>query len=379
MKKTFKSIGLMSGTSLDGIDAALLMTDGEGVVTPLGFVFMPYPDDVKAGLRPLLGQKPKGAEASVMAHEITCLHAEAVRSLLKTYQIKAEEIDFIGFHGQTIYHAPQEGVTIQLGDGGLLAKLTNIAVISDFRTADVKAGGQGAPLVPVYHRAMVQNVAKPLVVLNLGGVGNITYVGKDGALIACDTGPANALIDDWMLKHRGEAFDDGGAFAKSGKVDEAHVKVFLSDPYFALPAPKSLDRDHFKKYIPHHLSPADGAATLTAMTVMAVIASLQALPLASGDMPTEIIVCGGGRKNNFIMQSLKHATNMNVINADDLKWNGDAIEAEAFAYMAVRSYLGLPNSFPETTGVIKPTVGGMLHAPLPLPTMPLPTLPLKEG
>lgn len=362
-KKRHKVIGLMSGTSLDGVDAALIETDGETDVVRHGFCFLPYSEDLKERLRAVLGKKPEDEMAlAALAQAVTEAHAAVVAQLLAETGTAADDIDLIGFHGQTIYHAPADGITVQIGDGALLSKLTGIAVVNDFRTADVAAGGQGAPLVPVYHRALVAHEPAPLVILNLGGVGNITYIGADGALVACDTGPANALIDDWMLKHTGVAFDDGGKFAMTGNVDEDALAAFLADPYFALPPPKSLDRDHFKKYIPAHLSPEDGAATLTAFTVHAVAAALRLLP----QQPVQMVVCGGGRKNAAIMDGLTRITNMAVINSDALGWNGDAIEAEAFAYLAVRSVDGKPCSFPETTGVSAPMTGGMLHKVLGL-------------
>ena len=287
-------------------------------------------------------------------------HAEAVRQLLSLAKREKSEIAIVGFHGQTIHHAPARRQTVQIGDGGLLAKLTGIDVVNDFRSADVQAGGQCAPLAPVYHLARAQGFPKPVAVLNLGGVGNVTWIGEDGALLAFDTGPANALLDDWALRHTGKPVDVGGALAASGQASSAALAKLKSDPYFALSAPKSLDRQDFKALADAALSglgPADGAATLVAFTAWSVAESLRQFPEA----PREWLVCGGGRHNPAIMRALRALLRCPVRPADEVGWNGDALEAQAFAFMAVRSLRGLPLSFPGTTGVPKPMPGGRLH------------------
>jgi anhydro-N-acetylmuramic acid kinase len=353
------AIGLMSGTSGDGIDAALLKTDGvtvEKVGPALGEA---YDTAFRARIKGAYGcwDPPAGLES-----ELTERHAAAVARLLAKAGKSPAEIGVVGFHGQTILHEPEKRRTRQIGDGALLARLTGIDVVNDFRSADMAAGGEGAPLAPVFHRAIAAKLERPVAVLNLGGVGNVTWIGPrdsegDGTLIAFDTGPANALIDDWMLKQTGEPVDRDGKLARGGKVDEAAIARFLENPYFARPAPKSLDRDAFKGFSIEGMSAADGAATLTAITAATVAASLRHLP----SKPARWLVCGGGRHNPAIMDALRARLAVSVEPIEAIGWDGDFIEAQAFAYMAVRSLRGLPISFPGTTGVTQPQTGGRLH------------------
>lgn len=343
MTQLFTAIGLMSGTSMDGVDIALLRTDGKGVAEPLGSSFTPYPDDVRSALRACLGlaSDPDGRIAKA-AELVTDWHIKAVKDFGK-------QADLIGFHGQTIFHDPANARTWQIGNGERLAKETGIDVVYDFRTNDMKHGGQGAPLMPIYHRVLVEQskAPQPACFLNLGGVANITWIDGD-EIFACDTGPANALLDDWMLKQTGQAMDKDGATALKGKIDQARIDKWLSESFFQKPAPKSLDRDAFKHCTVDDLSLEDGAATLAAFTAQAV---LKALP----ERPKSLIVAGGGRRNPAIMQHLKP-----VIDADSLGWSGDALEAEGFAYLAVRSLKGLALSLPTTTGCTTPVTGGRL-------------------
>lgn len=354
--KVFRAIGLMSGTSLDGIDAALISTDGESRIERHAFLTVPYDDGLRARIRAVLNITPDRIAATKdVEKELTTAQAQVVKQLLKQAGVAAEEVDLVGFHGQTVAHAPDKGWTCQLGDGGLLANLTGIPVVNDFRTADVQAGGQGAPLVPVYHQALAAGQELPVAFLNIGGVANVTFVGSD--VIAFDTGPGNALIDDWMLRKTGKKHDDNGATAAKGKVDAAVLSHLLSHPYFLSRAPKSLDRNAFATDAWQKLSLEDGAATLSAFTAAAVEKSLDHLPAK----PKKWIVAGGGRLNATIMKMLQERLGVPVVSIDTLGLNGDAIEAEAFAYMAVRSYRGLPISFPKTTGVPRPMVGGKLN------------------
>lgn len=351
------AIGLMSGTSCDGIDAALIKTDGTSVSEYGPTAELPYDVAFRGRLQSCFGGK--GPVAAV-ERELTERHADAVRQLLAEAGRKPPEIAVVGFHGQTIHHAPAQRQTVQIGDGALLAKLTGIDVVNDFRSADVSAGGQGAPLAPVYHLARAHPLAKPVAVLNLGGVGNVTWIGEDEALIAFDTGPANALLDDWALRHTGTPLDVDGALAKSGRPSAAALAKLKSDPYFALPAPKSLDRQHFKALADmalRGLNAADGAATLVAFTVWSAAEAVRTFPKPA----REWLVCGGGRHNPVIMQGLRDALSCPVRSVDEVGWNGDALEAQAFAFMAVRSLRGLPLSFPGTTGVPKPMPGGRYH------------------
>ena len=357
------AIGLMSGTSCDGIDAALIRTDGISIEDFGPTIEVAYDAAFRARLQSCFGGKgPVGA----VERELTERHAEAVRRLLAEAQRKPSEIGIVGFHGQTIHHAPAQRQTVQIGDGALLAKLTGIDVVNDFRSADVSAGGQGAPLAPVYHLARADKLAKPVAVLNLGGVGNVTWIGPsgihgDGTLLAFDTGPGNALLDDWALRHTGKPADLDGALAAGGRPSSGALAKLKSDPYFALPAPKSLDRQHFKALADaalSGLSAPDGAATLVAFTAWSAAEAVRAFP----SPPREWLVCGGGRRNPAIMQGLRQALPCPVRSVDEVGWNGDALEAQAFAFMAVRSLRGLPLSFPGTTGVPYPMPGGRHHA-----------------
>lgn len=356
------AIGLMSGTSLDGVDAALVETDGLRVRGVGDSVTRPYPDAMRELLRSILGGCGAVADAE---RDMTLFHADVVRELLALAGKEASEIDVIGFHGQTILHAPEERRTWQIGDGALLASETAIPVVCDFRRADVAAGGQGAPLVPLFHAALCHDMEPPLAVLNLGGVGNVTYIGTGGEadLLAFDTGPANAPLDDWVLQHTGKTFDHDGALAAVGHVDETAVAAFLSDEYFDLIPPKSLDRDDFRltlKLLTRSLNLADGAATLTAMVAGAVL-------MAQTHFPRSVkrwLVCGGGRHNPVLMTALRAVLAPGqVIDVDSLGWNGDALEAQAFGFLAVRSLYGFPLSLPGTTGVSEPMRGGVHHTP----------------
>ena len=362
------AIGLMSGTSLDGIDSALIETDGDAHVRPIAFYSMAYGDDERSQLGTVARlamsvERPHFRPSiSAAAEMLTGRHAEAVAALLKQAGMGASDIDVIGFHGQTIAHRPDQGWTWQIGSGETLAALTGIAVVSDFRSADVAAGGQGAPLLPVYHAALAKSLPKPLVILNLGGVANITYIPDDGELIAFDTGPANGLIDSWMEAETGARFDEGGALAVQGEINEAVLMAMLDHPFFATPPPKSLDRHDFTIQPARALSAADGAATLTAFTAAGISEAFDHLPT----MPKRLLVVGGGRHNDTMLAMIAAATGLTPELTDSLGWNGDAMEAEGFAYMAVRKLLGLPISFPGTTGAPYPMEGGVLH-PVPEP------------
>ncbi|MCB1720664.1 MAG: anhydro-N-acetylmuramic acid kinase [Rhodospirillales bacterium] len=349
--KIYKAIGLMSGTSLDGeIDVALVETDGHGFVKPLGFYAHPYDQRARDLVRSCFGKRAEDVETRAAEGLVTYQHIAAVKE-------SGFEADVIGFHGQTITHAPEDGFTWQLGDGARLAAETGMDVICDFRSADMEAGGQGAPLAPLYHAAIMAGRDGPLAVLNLGGVANVTYI--DGKyILAFDTGPGNALMDDYALSHLGVNYDPDGAFAAAGQVDERAVAAFLEHPYFAAAPPKSLDRNDFEAGLPALPGdPNDALASLAAFTVEGVAASLAHFPQA----PERWYVCGGGRKNAFVMAQLAARLGVPVEGIEALGHNGDAIEAECFGYLAVRSVLGLPLSLPETTGVAEPCCGGVIH------------------
>lgn len=356
------AIGLMSGTSRDGIDAALIETDGEGVSRPIAFHAMAYDDGFRLRLaeacQRAMAMDAPGFEpliASVEA-DLTERHVQAVADLLGRSGHIAEDVGVIGFHGHTVAHRPDRGWTWQIGDGASLAGAFGIAVVGDLRQADVAAGGQGAPLMPVYHRALAQGLEKPAAVLNLGGVANITFVGSDGTLIAFDTGMASGLIDNWMQTHGDAAYDAGGACAALGTVDDARLAAMMADPWFDAPPPKSIDREAFDIAAVRGLSLEDGAATLTAFTAAAVARGVDHLP----ERPTRIYAAGGGRHNDTLMTMLAQRTGTDILIVDGLGWDGDALEAQGFAYMAVRHLKALPISFPGTTGAPEAMTGGVL-------------------
>jgi len=362
MTQIQKVIGLMSGTSLDGVDAALLETDGEAVARPGPGLTVPYDGETRALLRAALDEARAVAQGAPVPQSIreaerrlTEVHAQAVKALLAKAGIGAPDVALLGFHGQTILHRPERHWTWQIGDGALLARLTGIDVINDFRSADVKAGGQGAPLMPLYHAVMAREagLAEPVVVVNIGGVAQVTYIRGD-LVLAFDTGPGNAPIDDWMHRHSGKPVDQDGAFAATGKVNDAALDTMLANGFFERVPPKSLDRMDFGMEAVEALSPADGAATLTAFTAASLARAREHFP----DPAATWIVSGGGRHNKTLMAMLKARVNAPVLAAEDAGWDGDALEAQGFAYLALRSKKGLPLSLPTTTGVKQPMTGG---------------------
>jgi anhydro-N-acetylmuramic acid kinase len=355
--KVYRAIGLMSGTSLDGVDAALLETDGHEFVRPLGFFSLMYEQAERAAVRANFGEAERNAAAEKI---VTDRHIEAVHALLKQQKLSAGDVEVIGFHGQTVYHNPAKKITVQIGDAARLARETGIKTVADFRSADVKAGGQGAPFLPLYHAARVRgdNIEPPVAVLNIGGVANVTWVGAD-KILAFDTGPGNALIDDWVKSHDCGDYDKDGMYAAKGTIDKKILEKLLADSYFGARPPKSLDRDHWNNGALKGLSCEDGAATLAAFTVEAVKKAREFFP----ERARQWLVCGGGRHNGFMMEYLGIVLAAPVNPVEKLKWNGDAIEAEGFAYLAVRSLLGEALSLPETTGVPGPLTGGVLYRP----------------
>ena len=358
------AIGLMSGTSMDGIDAALIETDGEREVARLGFLTIPYEDDFRASLVEAIGVASGLADRagrtpllSRVEADLTALHATAVTRLLEQAGRKAENIDVIGFHGHTVLHAPERRLTVQLGNGQALAHATGIDVVYDLRAADCAAGGQGAPLAPAYHRAIAHRLPeRPAVFLNIGGVANATWIGAGGTLMAFDTGPGNALIDDWVAHHTGQPLDEGGRLAAGGSVDEDALLALMTNPYFGQVPPKSLDRNAFSIDPVRHLAPADGAATLTAFTAASIAAARAHFP----EQPQMWIVCGGGRRNRTLMAMLAERVEAPVAPIEAAGHDGDAVEAEAWAYLAVRALKRLPITFPGTTGAPRPMTGGVL-------------------
>jgi anhydro-N-acetylmuramic acid kinase len=357
----------MSGTSFDGVDVALIETDGERIdaLGPIGY--RPYSDDERALLRQALADgaslndrrsRPgmlRGADEFV-----TRVHAETIETFIADEKIERAGIDIIGFHGQTVLHRPQTRLTVQIGDGAALAARLRLPVAYDFRQADVTSGGQGAPIVPVFHQALARDLARPhpIAVLNLGGVANVTYV-DGGDPVACDTGPGNALIDDFMRARTGAAYDDHGDAAATGMPDYGFIKNVLDNPFFDLKPPKSLDRNAFAFSnigLPNFSVP-DGAATLSALTVEAVARIVPHLPAE----PKAWIVAGGGARNRTLIKMLAaRLAPATVETADDAGWSADALEAQAFAFLAARVLSGKPITFPKTTGVAKPMTGGVI-------------------
>jgi anhydro-N-acetylmuramic acid kinase len=346
-----RAIGLMSGTSLDGIDVAIIETDGRERVVKGPAMTFAYPPDFRERLRSILGGVGPVAEVE---EELTQLHAKAVENLLSRYPRPG--INVVGFHGHTILHCPAERRTWQIGNGARLARWLGLDVVADFRSADIAAGGEGAPLAPLFHAALAAPLPKPLAVLNIGGVANVTWIGEGDAILAFDTGPGNALIDDWVRRHTGALADFGGVLARAGHASTAHVERLLKRPFFERAPPKSLDRDEFQHDLPVELSLADGTATLTEMTAVAVATAARHFPARAG----EWLVTGGGRRNPTLIDALRRFLAVPVRPVEAVGWDGDALEAQAFAYLAVRSLDGLPLSLPSTTGVARPTCGGRL-------------------
>jgi len=363
------AIGLMSGTSLDGVDVAMIETDGRRVkaLGPSGY--RPYTDRERGLLRQALSEavdlSQRDARPGILREAeraVTMAHAEAVVSFTAQNRIAYEDIDIVGFHGQTVLHRPAQGMTVQIGDAAALAKAIHIPVMHDFRAADVAAGGQGAPFAPVYHRALVQSLERegPLAVVNIGGVSNITYIDGDNTLIACDTGPGNALIDDHMFRTMGQQFDCEGRMAAQGVVDVAWVMRALEHPFFKMPPPKSLDRNDFAALKLRDMGPADGAATLTAFTAEAIARIAPLLPKP----PRSWIIAGGGARNFTLLRMLRERLQPATVEAaEGLGWAADALEAQAFGFLAARGLKGLPLSYPATTGVPIPMTGGVIARP----------------
>ncbi|HZH09110.1 MAG TPA: anhydro-N-acetylmuramic acid kinase [Microvirga sp.] len=355
-----KAIGVISGTSMDGIDVSIVETDGEAFVKPGPGRTFAYPADLRKTLQELIAQ-PQRAQSEPLEdleRAVTKAHMDAIRRFMEEARIPAKDVGLIGFHGQTVYHRPEIRFTRQLGLGDMVAKELGIDTVDRFRHADVASGGEGAPFVPLYHRALASSLPQPIMILNLGGVGNVTYIDGE-TVIAFDTGPASALLDDFVLRRCGLSFDENGRLAASGTVDERLVAEFMKNPFFDRPAPKSLDRQdfHARAKSVEALSDADGAATLAAFTIESVVAALRHVPRA----PQRWLVTGGGRLNTHFMRRLHERLGVPVDPVEAVGWNGDFLEAQAFGYLAVRSTLGLPLSLPTTTGVPHPMPGGELH------------------
>lgn len=365
------AIGLMSGTSMDGIDLAVVTTDGKGDVRrgPAGFVayeasFRRRIETALEEARQIERRGDRPGDLAGLEREITLRHADAVRQFLVEHDDLTPQL--IGFHGQTVLHRPEKGLTVQLGDGALLARETGLPVVHDMRANDMVHGGQGAPLVPVYHAALAASLPQalrrfPMAFVNIGGISNVTFVPADGDPVAFDSGPGNALIDQWVSGEGGVPYDADGVIASEGGVIRAVVDRYMESPFFARAAPKSLDRNDFTLGPAAGLELADGARTLAAVSAEAILAAAKHMPVA----PRLWIVCGGGRRNPHIVADLRAGVpdGVEVLLAEDAGLDGDAMEAEAWAYLAVRALEGLPLTFPTTTGCRKPVTGGVISRP----------------
>jgi len=371
-------LGLMSGTSMDGVDAAIIVTDGEEVVDFGPRLFRPYTPAERAMLRAAVFEARRltdrdGRPGTVASAEaiVTEVHAQTVERVMRDHGLRPGRVlvdgqpdplgvDLIGFHGQTVLHAPERRLTVQIGDGAALAARAGIPVVYDFRAADVAAGGEGAPLVPIYHRALALRSRQDgvVAVVNIGGVANITRIAADRSISAGDTGPGNALIDDLVRKRTGATMDDGGAIGSRGRVDRPTLDFLMAHPFFERRFPKSLDRDAFSAAAVAALRTEDALATLTAFTVETII---HGVVLAGG--ADRLIVAGGGTRNGFLMRRLKARAGIPTLSAAEVGWSPDFLEAEAFGYLAARRFRGLPITFPGTTGVAMPLTGGVLVNP----------------
>lgn len=360
--RPLRALGIMSGTSMDGIDVGLITSDGDRFISTGPAATYAYPPETRRALLDHLQDAARFETETFPALEaaVSDAHADAALAFMRDQGLAKTDVDLVGMHGQTMLHRPERRFTCQLGDGQRAADRIGLPVVNRFRHADVAAGGQGAPLVPVYHQALAASLAQPLMVLNLGGVANVTYIDGD-ALIAFDTGPASALIDDFMRRRRGLAMDQDGLLAAQGHVDQALLHRLLSHSYFSKKPPKSLDRNDFHTWSQavERLSDEDGAATLTQFTVDSVAASLRHVPRR----PARWLVTGGGRLNAAIMQGLSAAVGAPVEPVEAAGWDGDGMEAHCFGYLAIRAVRGQPLSFPGTTGVPRPLCGGVLSMP----------------
>lgn len=370
MAKTRTAIGLMSGTSMDGIDIALLRTDGQDIVERGACLYIPYDDELRGRWKKALetakvikDRRERPGDLAAAEQALTLCHAAAIKSFLMRNGLSAADVDIIGFHGQTVLHRPDEGLTVQIGDGQLLADETGIDVIYDMRANDMVHGGQGAPLIPIYHAALSANLpdefSVPVVFVNIGGISNLTYIADNGELSAFDSGPGNMLIDQWIEAHTGKAYDRNGETATKGTVSPPLVRRYLESPFFSANIRRSLDRGDFLPPVKGEVSLEDGARTLAHVTAASILKLAAYLP----QPPKTFVVCGGGRLNPVIMaefSTMAAEQGARVIAAETAGFDGGSMEAEAWAYLAVRSLEGLPLTYPGTTGVNAPVTGGVL-------------------
>ena len=372
MNKNLYSLGLMSGTSMDGIDISIIKSDGEQFIEIIDDMYLKYEDQLKLKLIKTIGLCSSkdyfftlSEKISELEKEITLCHSQAYKLIAK--KNKSIKVDLIGFHGQTVLHKPQEGYSIQIGDSQLLSKLTNTTVISNFRENDILNGGEGAPLSPIYHQLILNKIKSklPSAIINIGGISNVTYVDEYNEIVSFDMGPGSCLIDLWIRNKTNKEFDKDGLIAKSGQIDEHILNKFLTHPYYKKKFPKSLDVNDFNLQDLYSLSLEDGCATLSMLTVKSICMALHSFK----NLPNLILLSGGGRKNKYIFDNIKKEFGNSIMLIDDFNLkkdfsaglNGDFIESQAFAYLAIRSYLKKFITFPTTTGVKKPCLGGLVY------------------
>tara|TARA_B100001540_G_scaffold235431_1_gene209722 strand:- start:107 stop:1207 length:1101 start_codon:yes stop_codon:yes gene_type:complete len=362
MGKIYTALGLMSGTSMDGVDASIITSDGDREYSVKMDKYFEYGDELRKKLinireKILVSEdlKTYSEDIKSLEREITLFHANAVNKILKTSKI---DIDFLGFHGQTILHDPKKKITKQLGDGNILSQLTKKLVVYDFRQNDLKNGGEGAPLAPIYHNLLAKNfkekgiIKLPITILNIGGIANITSINESYKMTSTDIGPGNCLIDKWIIANSNKNFDNNGDIAKSGRIDKFILEQTIDNFFYnIINKRRSLDINDFDISFAKGLSLEDGAATITELTAEIISKKLSV---------NDVYVCGGGRKNKYLIDLIQNKIKNKISHIDNLGIDGSYIESQAFAYLAIRSYLKLPISFPETTGCNNPCTGGVI-------------------
>jgi len=362
MDKNLYSLGLMSGTSMDGIDASIIKSDGEQSVEIIDDLYIKYDNIFRLELKKCIDLcktnndiKKISKRIKKLEKDLTLYHAKACKLIIQ--KNKKIKIDLIGFHGQTILHRPKEGCSKQIGDSNLLSKIIKTTVVSDFRTNDILNGGEGAPIAPLYHKLILSKVSNyPSAIINIGGIANITYIENKKKIISFDTGPGNCLIDKWVENNSSMHFDKMGMLAQSGKLDKKILNKFLQDSYYKKEFPKSLDIKHFDLNCLKKLNLEDGSTTLSILTVETICLAINSLNI----LPNIILLSGGGRKNNFIIENIKKRINKPVKLVDEFNFDGDFIESQALAYLAIRSYFKKFITLPSTTGVKMPCTGGSI-------------------
>ena len=366
--KNYIALGLMSGTSADGIDVAVLTTDGKTKINLGPSGYYPFSNSFRSKIKSIFKKKvniekiKKQKRIVDIENEFTYLNFVAINKFLKKNKINKKEIDVVGFHGQTISHNPMNGYSWQIGNSQKLVNLLNVKVVSNFRDNDIKNGGQGAPLTPIFHYYLTKKIKKKICFINLGGISNVTYFNHRSKnslndILAFDAGPCCSLMDDWVSKNSNKKFDDLGILARSGNVKKEIIQNFLKKPYFSKLPPKSLDRSFFSLSLLKKLKIRDGSATINYLVADTLLKAFGYFP----NYPDLCILSGGGRHNKFLVELInKKIKKSKILLAENYNWNGDSIEAHAFAYLSVRKLLNLPITYPKITGVKKPLSGGQV-------------------